>query len=429
MNAKQILFAVSAGLMTLAACQKEVTPSVSVNEDSAIVSAEENNLTIGFESNVALSPVTDAEWIEAKVDNGALSIYVEENYGAERVATVNLEYNSVVEATFTLTQSAGATDEIAEVEAFYYAHNDEYGEGTQNWTISFYNKNYMASNEEESFGKLYTYTFDLMASAEFTFVSGKFPVGTFTLNPVAEVGAIYGTGSQIMDASTWSYIGFDAATVTIESTDVPDEYVFKVKGTTAKTVSSEAESFKFTFKAFCGDNSDSVLRKYDTRVASDIRKDYDITFAECYAYLYDYDDNVKSLDLTLSKGNPAMGDNPAEGNFTYANLYLYVPATTDDYSGTYDLDPDLTCEPFTIEYFARYWTFFGAYPDPDDESWLRPLNHSRLYPSSGSITLTKQSDGTYKVEGSFEDDYTDDYPDGRHTVTIHGQFAILADEY
>lgn len=100
----------------------------------------------------------------------------------------------------------------------------------------------------------------------------------------------------------------------------------------------------------------------------------------------------------------------------------------DDYSGTYNLDPDLTGEPFTIEYSVRSWMFFGAYPDPNDEDYIRPLNHSRLYPSSGSVALIKQSDGTYKLEGSFKDDYTDDYPDGKHTVTIHGQFRILPGE-
>ncbi len=426
MNVKQILFAVSAGLMTLAACHKEVIPSVSIKEDSATVSADENNLKINLESNVALTPVTDAGWIEAKVEDGVLSIDVEENYGTERVATVSLEYNSKVEATFTLTQSAGATDEIVEVEAFYYGHIDEYGEGVQNWLITFLDKNYMAEGEEETSDKKYTYIFDLMASDEFTFVSGKFPVGTFTLNPNAEIGAIYNVNSKILDASDWSYIDLDAATITIESTDVADEYIFNVKG-----VTSESASFKFTFKAVCGDNGDYALRKYDTRVASDIKKDYDITFAEGIAYCYDYEEDgetVKYLELTLSKGDPAMGDNPAEGNFTYASFILYVPTTRDDYSGTYNLDPDMTCAPFTIEYNQRYWLFFGAYPDPSDPDYLSPLNHSRLYPSSGSITLAKQSDGTYKVEGSFLDDYTDDYPDGKHTVTIHGQFSILPSE-
>ena len=411
--------------MTLAACQKDTIPSVSVDEDSVTVSAEEQNLTIKLDSNVDVSAVTDADWLEAKVENGGLSIAVTENFGAERVATVNLEYDSAVEAVVTLTQSAGATDEIAEVEAFYYGHIDEYGEGTQNWTITFYDKNYMEESEE---GKKYTYTFDLMASGEVTFVSGKFPVGTFTLNPISEIGAIYSVNSSIFDASSWESVNFDAATITIESTDVAEEYVFKVKGVIAKTETSAAESFKFTFKAVCGDNADYDLRKYDTRVSSDIKKDYDITFAEGYAYCYEVDDDVNFLDLTLTKGNPAMGDNPAEGNFTYANLSLYVPATTDDWSGTYNLDPDLTSAAFTIEYYKRYWNFFGAYTDPDDEDYLRPLNHSRMYPSSGSITLTKQSDGTYKVEGSFKDDYTDDYPDGKHTVTIHGQFDVLPSE-
>ncbi len=425
MKAKQILFAVSVCLMTLAACQKDFIPSVSISEDSATVSADEKNLTIKLDSNVDLSPVTDADWLEAKVENGALCIAVEENFGAERTATVNLEYESEVKAAFTLTQSAGATDQIAEVEAFYYGHVDEYGKGTQNWLLSFYNENYMTGSEA---GKKYSYTFDLMASSEYTFVSGKFPVGTFTLNSASEIGAIYSVSSQVMDAGSWSYTGFNAATMTIEATDVADEYIFNVKGVIANTETSGAESFKFTFKAVCGDNGDYKLRKYDTRVSSDIKKDYDITFAEGVAYCYEYDDEVKYLDLTLSKGNPAMGDNPAEGNFTYANFYLYVPATTDDYSGTYNLDPDLTCAPFTIEYIKRYWTFFGAYPDPEDEDYLRPLNHSRLYPSSGSMTLTKQSDGTYKVEGSFKDDYTDDYPDGKHTVTFHGQFNVLAGE-
>lgn len=413
--------------MTLAACQKEeFIPVVSISEDSATVSADEKTLTIKLDSNVDLSPVTDADWLEAKVENGALCIAVEENFGAERIATVNLEYESEVKASFTLTQSAGATDEIAEIEAFYYGHLDGSGDGTQNWLLTFYGKNYM----EDTDGKKYTYTFDLMASSEYTFVSGKFPIGTFTLNTVPEIGAIYDGGySQVMDASTWSYLGYNAATVTIEATDVADEYVFNVKGVIAKTEGSGAESFKFTFKAVCGDNADYKLRKYDSRVSSDIKKDYDITFAECTAYCYEFDDEVSFLDLTLSKGDPAMGDNPAEGNFTYANFYLYVPATTDDYSGTYNLDPDQTYAPFTIEYIKRYWTFFGAYPDPDDPDYLKPLNHSRLYPSSGSVTLTKQADGTYKIEGSFKDDYTDDYPDGKHTVTIHGQFNVLAGEY
>ena len=409
----------------MAACKKDVTPSVSVDEESVTVSADEQNLTIKLESNVNLTPATDADWLEAKVEKGALCIAVGENFGAERVATVNLEYGSKVEAVVTLTQSVGATDEIAEAEVFYYGHIDEYGEGIQNWLISFYDKNYMAESEE---GKKYTYTFDLMASDEVTFVSGKFPVGVFTLNPISEVGAIYSVNSNVLNASTWESVNFDSATMTIESTDVADEYVFKVKGVTAKTETSESESFKFTFKAVCGDNADYDLRKYDTRVSSDIKKDYDITFAEGYAYCYEVDDDVNFVDLTLTKGNPAMGDNPAEGNFTYASFSLYVPATTDDYSGTYELDPDMTSAPFTIEYFKRYWTFFGAYPDPDDADYLRPLNHSRLYPSSGSMTLAKQSDGSYKVEGSFVDDYTDDYPDGNHTVTIHGQFNILPDE-
>ncbi len=428
MNAKQILFAAAACIVALAACQKEAAPAVSINEDSATVSADQNNLTVALESNVSLAPVTDADWLVATVGDDVLSIDVEENFGAERVATVKLEYNAEVKATFTLTQTAGATDEIVEVEAFYYGHIDGYGEGVQNWLITFYDKNYMTGSEEETGDRKYTYTFDLMASGEFTFVGGKFPVGTFTLNSAAEIGAIYDVNSQIMDASTWSYVNFDAATVTIASTDVADEYVFNVKGTSAKTETSAAESFKFTFKAVCGDNADYALRKYDTRVSSDIKKDYDITFAESVAYCYEYDDEVEFLDLTLSKGNPAMGDNPAEGDFTYANLYLYVPATGDDYSGTYELDPDMTCAPFTIEYNERYWIFFGAYLDPDDPDYIRPLNHSRMYPSSGSVTLTKQSDGTYKLEGSFKDDYTDDYPDGKHTVTVHGQFSVLPGE-
>ncbi len=424
MKAKQILFAVCVCLVTLAACQKEVSPSVSINEDSATVSADENNLKINLESNVALTPVTDADWVEAKVENETLVIKVQENFGAERVATIKLEYDAQVEATFTLTQSVGATDEIVETEALYYG-NDEYGGSIQNWYITFYDKNYMAESEEISG---YTYSFDLMASSEFKFVGGNFPTGTFTLNPVPEIGAIYGETSQMLDASAWSYDYFDAATVTIKSTDVADEYVFYVKGTTAKTETSEAKSFKFTFKAVCGDTGDYALRKYDTRVSSDIKKDYDITFAEGYAYCYEVDETVSYLDLTLTKGNPAMGDNPAEGNFTFANFALYVPATGDDWSGTYNLDPDMTCEPYTIEYVKRYWSFFGAYPDPDDPDWYRPLNHSRMYPSSGRITLTKQSDGTYKVEGLFKDDYTDDYPDGKHTVTIHGQFSVLPNE-
>lgn len=428
MNAKQILFVASACLLTLAACQKKVNPTVSINEDSATVSADENNLTINLDSNVDLTPVTDADWVAAKVENNALTIDVEENFGAERVAIVSLEYNSEVMSTFTLTQVAGATDEIAEVEAFYYGHHDEYGEGTQNWLITFYDENYMSDSEEASADKKYIYTFDLMASGEFTFVSGKFPVGTFKLNSVSEIGAIYSANSQVMDASAWSSADFDAVTMTIESTDVADEFVFNVKGVTAKTETSAAESFKFTFKAACGDNADYKLRKYDTRVSSDIKKDYDITFAENVAYCYEYDDAVKSLEVILSKGYPAMGDNPAESDFTYADFFLCVPAEGDDYSGTYNLDPDLTGEPFTIEYSVRSWMFFGAYPDPNDEDYIRPLNHSRLYPSSGSVALTKQSDGTYKIEGSFKDDYTDDYPDGKHTVTIHGQFRILPGE-
>ncbi len=412
-------------LVTLAACKKDVSPTVSINEDSATVSADENNLTIDIKSNVSLTPVTEADWVEAEVKKGTLDINVQENFGAERVATINLEYNSQVEATFTLTQSAGATDEIVEVEAMYYGHIDDYGAGTQNWTLTFYDKNYMAESEELTG---YTYNFDLMASSEFTFVSGKFPTGTFKLNPIAEVGAIYSVNSNMFDASTWESANLDAATITIESTDVADEYVFYVKGTTAKTETAEAANFKFTFKAVCSDNGDSALRKYDTRVSSDIKKNYDITFAEGYAYCYENDETSSYLDLTLTKGTPVMGDKTAEDNFTFANFPLYVPATGDDWSGTYNLDPDMTCEPFTIEYYARSWSFFGAYPDPSDPDWYRPLNHSRLYPSSGSVTLAKQSDGTYKIEGSFIDDYTDDYPDGNHTVTIHGQFSVLPSE-
>ncbi len=412
----------------MAACQKEVVPSVSIDEDSATVSADANTLTVNLESNVALTPATDADWFEAKVENGTLSIDVEENYGAERAATISLEYNSEVEATFTLTQSAGATDEIAEAEIFYYGHLDQYGAGTQNWMITFYDKNYM----DETEGQKYTYTFDLMASSEFTFVSGKFPTGTFTLNPISEIGAIFSVNSKILDSSTWSYLYFDAATVTIEATDVADEYMFYVKGTTAKTETSEAISFKYTFKAVCGDNSDYDLRKYDTRVSSTIKKDYDITFTEAVASCDSYEDFdgsiVKYLSLTLTKGYPAMGDNPTEDNFTYATFYLYVPSTGDDYSGTYELDPDNTCEPFTIEYVYRYWTFYGAYVDPSDENWIRPIKHAHLYPSSGSITLAKQSDGSYKLDGSFKDDYTDDYPDGKHTVTFHAQFEIKPGE-
>ncbi len=44
------------------------------------------------------------------------------------------------------------------------------------------------------------------------------------------------------------------------------------------------------------------------------------------------------------------------------------------------------------------------------------------------MTLTKQADGTYKVEGSFKDDYTDDYPDEKHTVTFHGQINMRTGE-
>jgi ribosomal protein L23 len=419
-----MLFAASACIIALAACQKDVIPSVSIDEDSVTVSADENNLTIKLESNVTVTPVTDAEWVEAKVENGNLSINVDENYGAERSATVYLEYNTDVEATVTLTQSAGATDEIAEAEVFYYGHLDQYGAGTQNWTITFYNTNYMDDTE----GAKYTYTFDLMASSEFTFVSGKFPTGTFALNPVSEVGAIYSINSNVLDSSTWSYITFDSATVTIEETEDADEYIFYVKGTTAKTETSDAISFKFEFKAVCGDTGDYDLRKYDTRVSSTIKKDYDITFAAGQAYCYEYDGTVKYIDLTVTKGDPAMGDNPSEGDFTDAQFYLYVPADAEDYSGTFNLDPDCTAAAYTIEYYQRYWWFAGVYPDPSDASWLRPLNHSLLYPSSGSMTLTKQSDGSYKIEGSFKDDYTDDYPDGKHTVTIHAQVNIQAGE-
>jgi len=115
-----------------------------------------------------------------------------------------------------------------------------------------------------------------------------------------------------------------------------------------------------------------------------------------------------------------MGVDKDGNGFTDTMLTLYVPAG-DDFSGEYTLDFDFTYAPYTIFYFSRYWWFSGVYPDPSDETWLRPLEHGNLCPSSGSATLTKLDDGWYKIDGSFVDDYTEDYHEN-HTVTFHGKF-------
>lgn len=401
--------AASAFVLLFAACQKE-DPSATLSEGSATVADVETTYSVAVKSNVEISVVSDADWAIAEFTEGTLNIKVEENYGAERTANITLNYKDSPLSNFTLVQKAGATDDIKEVEAFYYGKIESYAAGTENWTISCYTASYLDDDKNEG----YTYNFDIMAPSEFTFVSGKFPTGTYELNTEPVVGAVYSVDSYIRNKATWDSTPFTSASITIEATDVEDEYVLYVKA------NDRGKPIKFSFKAVCGGGNGFDLRKYDTRVNSTITKDYDINFSSYEAYVYANDDESYDLELTLSNGTPAMGEDKNGNGFTDTMLTLYVPAS-DDFSGEYTLDFDFTCAPYTIFYFSRYWWFSGVYPDPTDETWLRPLDHGNLCPSSGSATLTKQEDGWYKIEGSFVDDYTDDYPT-KHTVTFHGKF-------
>jgi len=286
----RFVLAASTAMLLFAACQekepKQVAPSVIISENTATVDDVELSYGVSVESNVELTVVSDADWATAKYAEGKLDIKVEENYGAERTANITLNYNESPVSSFKLVQKAGATDEITEVEAFYYGKIDSYGEGTENWTISFYDAPYL----DESVSGGYVYTFDIMAPSEFTFVSGAFPTGTYDLISRPEVGAIYDVDSYVMDGETWDRSQFTSATLTIKATDVADEYVLNVKA------HAPGNTIKFSFKAVCGGGNGYDLRKYDTRVNSTITQDYEITFSAYEAYVYGNDDQSYDLD-------------------------------------------------------------------------------------------------------------------------------------
>lgn len=409
-------------LLAFAACQKDPTPSVSVEDKTIEASADGGSERVSISSNVNLTATSDANWIEASIGNGEAIINVKENYGPSREGSVLIRYNDQIEATIAVKQQAGNTDDIKEVEAFYYGSVEGYGAGTQDWVLTFYSRGYMDMIEGVSQN---TYTFDLMATDEFTFTSGKFPVGEFTLNPMPEVGAIYGVNSNVMDGYTYESEVFTEASLIIEKTDVEEEYAFYVK---CKKEGSDL--MRFCFKAVCGTNGNFMLRKYDTRVSSTITSDYDITFNENYAELYpvsDEEGNANYLYLDLRKGTPAMGVVTGENCSTEALFTICTPKS-EDISGEYDFDNNWTCAPYTIFYSFRNWNFFGAYPDPSDPDWMRPLENGTLTPSDGRITLKKQADGSYEFDGHFTDDYTEDYPCGKHTVKIHGRFTVTVAE-
>jgi len=413
MNVTKFIAASFACILAVAACKKEVTPTVSIDE--TVIEAPANGSTElrNFTSNVTLTPVSSDNWIVSSIENGSLRIFVEENFGDAREGSVSLVYLDKTVSSITVKQGKGSTIEISEVEAFYYGSIEDYGAGTQNWMISFYTQDYLDSIESDA---SFVFTVDLMASQEFTFVSGKFPTGEFKLSTKPEVGAVYNVNSHVMDGNTYESTEFFDATLTIRETEVENEFEFLFKCKDANKV-----NYKFYFKAVCGGNGYD-LRKYDTRVESTITKDYDITFNAIEAYLYENDSNSSDLELTLTQGKPAMGISTGDDCFTDAMISLYTPVSN-DISGTYELDFDFTFAPYTIFYFSRYWWFSGVYPDPDDPTWYRPLKDGNLNPSAGSITLKKQDDGSYKIDGSFVDDYTSDYPT-THTVTFHGQFTI-----
>lgn len=390
---------------------------MTVDDQTIEVSADGVSQEVSISSNVTLTAEVDVDWIEASIEGDKVVLNVEENYLSSREGSIVLKYNEKVEASITVKQKAGSTDDIKEVEAFYYAA--EYGEGTQEWMLTFYSRGYMDEIEDVSHN---TYTFDLVASDEFTFTSGKFPVGTFTLKENTEVGAIYSAYSKVMNGYTYDSEAFSDASIIIEKTDVEDEYAFFVK-----CKSEGSKVMRFYFKAVCGTKGSFDLRKYDTRVQSTITKNYDITFGHINADLYPGEES-DDLELFLTNGNPAMGIPNGDNCFTSAMLSLYAPKS-DDISGTYNLDFDFTFAPYTIFFFHRYWWFSGVYPDPSDETWLRPLDEGNMTPSAGSVTLTKQEDGSYTIDGEFVDDYTEDYASGKHTVKIHGQFNIKVSEF
>lgn len=413
MNVNKITFVAAIScLLAIVACKKEVIPSVVVDDKTIEVSADGSSKQVTISSNVSLTAEVDVDWINASIEGDKVLFTVSENYSSSREGSISLKYNEKVEASIAVKQKSGSNEDIKEVEAFYYAA--EYGEGTQEWMLTFYSRGYMDDIEGVSHN---TYTFDLVASDEFTFTSGKFPVGTFTLNENTKVGAIYSAYSKVMDGFTYESDALSEASLIIEKTDVEDEYAFYVK-----CKADGGKHMRFYFKAVCGTKSSFNLRKYDTRVQSTITKNYDITFGTINADLYPGEES-DDLELFLVKGNPAMGIPNGDNCFTSANLSLYTPKS-EDISGTYNLDFDFTFAPYTIFFFQRYWWFSGCYPDPSDPTWLRPLDDGNLTPSAGSITLAKQEDGSYKIDGEFVDDYTEDYASGKHTVKFHGQFNI-----
>lgn len=417
MNVKKISLAAISCLLAFVACKKEIVPSVVVDLNVIEVSVDGASVQANFTSNVPITADTDADWIEASIEGNKVVVNALENYGPARNGSVLLKYNGNTEASITVKQKAGSTEDIKEIEAFYYA--SEYGEGTQRWMLTFYSRGYMDDIEGVSHN---TYNFDLVTSDEFAFTSGKFPVGEFTLNDVTEPGAIYSVNSYLMDGYTYESEEFTEASISIEKTDAEEEYAFYVKYKT-----NGGELMKLYFKAVCGTSGDFLLRKYDTRVSSTITKDYDITFGNISAELYPGEES-DDLELFLVNGNPVMGIVNGENCFTSAMLSLYTPKG-DDISGKYNLDFDFTFAPYTIFFFHRYWWFSGSYPDPSDETWLRPLEQGNLTPSAGSVTLAKQADGSYKIDGEFIDDYTEDYACGKHTVKFHGQFNVKIAEY
>lgn len=413
MNVNKITFVAAIScLLAIVACKKEVIPSVVVDDKTIEVSADGSSKQVTISSNVSLTAEVDVDWINASIEGDKVLFTVSENYSSSREGSISLKYNEKVEASITVKQKSGSNEDIKEVEAFYYA--SAYGQGTQEWMLTFYSRGYMDDIEDVSHN---TYTLDLVASDEFTFTSGKFPVGKYILNSKTEAGAIYSSNSNVMDGYTYDSVAFSEASVIIEKTDVEDEYAFYVK-----CKAEGGKQMRFFFKAVCGTKGSFNLRKYDTRVSSTITKDYDITFGYINADLYPGEE-AHDLELVLLKGNPAMGIANGDNCFTSAMLSLYTPKS-EDISGTYNLDFDFTCAPYTIFFFPRYWWFSGVYPDPSDETWLRPLDEGNLTPSAGSITLAKQEDGSYKIDGEFVDDYTEDYAGGKHTVKFHGQFNI-----
>lgn len=67
-------------LLALAACQKEIIPSVTVDDQTIEVSADGVSQEVSISSNVTLTAEVDVDWIEASIEGDKVVLNVEENY-------------------------------------------------------------------------------------------------------------------------------------------------------------------------------------------------------------------------------------------------------------------------------------------------------------------------------------------------------------